>query len=660
MSQSHNQKDSQGMLQSMLQRLKLQPGKEGQAYLQTPVPTTAASTWGQDGKRGAFNLQKVNSSIGNSFEFGTNGISSKEFGISAASSNFGEIQQPGHGCEVDSQLISFPSQKDNIDGETGEERAAQPVITPTETGQLFPVESLKDADIASFKRTDGARVSFDNSAMTRPSNKDSVPSMGQNHDQDQSFTPKVYVWSSKPTDANVKGQENELLHTGNGGFGALAQSKDLQIVPVNSSSRRKSGSSENKTRRWTQKIKERWNRPGSFGRKEKEEGGRVDQKSEQGTDISPQNQLLTTENLINTSNMEEERTLPSLDSRDPSATPPTHTEDGTNEGYMRSTRDFEFGLGSFSLLEEIVTGQEWANFLNPNQSAASANQRPSELKIPPNPRDGHSSLILNQQGGVDNRWSFRGTETSPDLDFSMTQISPDAFQAVGMDVSEGTPAAVRDVLSAADQLEPMEHGQTRRPPFVQYADIMVNSALKSRVQLNRKRQHQSADRRDERLQADKISDGKEAGREGSLTSNHVMEETGESQNDNFMPLNILKSPPPPLSPFTPFAPAFRGVLKHSISQDSQFSIETQTKRRRVEENQRVRFSDEVVIIEPPELHPDATDSEEDSGSEEDSVIEQECDEEQAAIEEVAAPARRHALPAWILALKRRNTGRRHR
>lgn len=67
-----------------------------------------------------------------------------------------------------------------------------------------------------------------------------------------------------------------------------------------------------------------------------------------------------------------------------------------------------------------------------------------------------------------------------------------------------------------------------------------------------------------------------------------------------------------------------------------------------------------MTIAPPELYPDATDSEEeDSEEEEDSVTEYE--EVQVGIEEVAAPAaRRPALPAWILALKRRNTGRKPR
>ncbi|XP_035525211.1 uncharacterized protein zgc:113229 isoform X2 [Morone saxatilis] len=673
MSQSRNSTDSQALLQSMLQRLKLQPGREGQTFLHTTLPITAPSTWGQAGETGASNLQKVNNSPVNGFEFGTNGVPSKQLGISAVDGNIDRgIQQPGHGTEVDSGLISFPTQKDNID-DTGEKRvlgqATQPGITSTGTGQLFPVKSLKHADITSFERTDGERVSFGSSPMTRhtPSDKDAVTSMGQNQDLDRGFTPRVFVWSSKPTDANVDtgSQGDKVLHMGNGGFGDLAQSKGTQIVQTdqnttNNSFRRKQRPSENKTRRWTQKIKERWrDRPGSFGKKGKEEDGREDQKSKQGTE------LLAAETLITTSIKEEERTPASLDSSDTRVTPPTHTEDSTNEGRMRSTSDFEFGLGSFSLLEEIVTGQEWAKFLNPNLLVTSANQSPSEeLKIPPNPYDSSQSPV-KQQGGVNNQWSFRSTEASPISDFSMAQISPVPLLPVSMDLSEGRQQQVPRV---ADQSEPMEDGQTQsdmqsrdsrlgqrlRPvSFVQPADILNNSVLKSRAHQNRKRQHQSA----KRLQTEKISDANRGGSISSLspTSSHVMEESGESGRDNVIPLYTLNSPLPPLSPssLSPFAPAPRGVLKHSISQDSESSVEVVTKRRRVEENRRVRFSESVMTIDPPELDLDATDSEEDSGADEDSVTEQGCEVEQAVIEEVAPAARRSALPAWILALKRR-------
>ncbi|XP_023137978.2 uncharacterized protein zgc:113229 [Amphiprion ocellaris] len=659
MSQPHNSTDAQALVQSMLQRLKLQPGRESQSYLHSHAAFTAASTQGQNGKSGASNLQKVS----NDFKFAANGIPSKDFGISAADClKGGKIQQSNHGSEVDRALISFHSQKDNSDGENKMGQATQPGITPTGTGQLFPTKSLQDADITSFEATDRDRASFGSSGMTvhPPQNTDTLSSIGQSQKQDQSFTPRVYVWSLKSTDTGAEG--NQVLHMGNGGLAGLTQ--DAQNT-TNSSWRRKQQSSENKTRRWTQKIKERWrDRPGSC-KKGKEDGGTAAQKNEQSTETSPTNQASTVENVINTSNKDGKRSLSSLDNSGPSK---THTEDST-DAHIRSTSDFDLGLGSFSLLEEIVKGQEWAKFLNPNLSSTPATHAPSEellrqTKIQPNPQDSMQSPgILNQFVSGSNRWSFRSSQSSPASVFSVTQTSPDAFSPVSMDVSEGQQCAHRE----ADQSEPMEDGhnqsrlqQLRTPSFTEPADNLHNSALKSRVSSNRKRQHQSAERSEDRLQTEKMRDGEMTDRERSIsslspTSSHVMDGTGESQHNNVIPLYSLNSPSFP----KPFAPAPRGVLKHSISQDSESSMETVTKRRRVEENRRVRFLEEVVAIEPPALDLDATDSEEDSGADEDSVTEQECDVEPAAMEE-AAPARRPALPAWIQALKRRNTGRKHR
>lgn len=283
MSQSHNPKDSQALLQSLLQRLKLQPGREGQAFLQTPSHVTVASTWGQGGGRGESSFQNVNTSPVNGFQF-------------AADSNSGpkgrEIQKLSH-CEVDRGLMSFPSQKGNTDEDKGEKMvlgpARLPEITSTGSEQLFPVKSLKDADITSFERTDGERVSFGGSPVTRhvPGNEDVVISMGPNQDQKQGFTPKSYMWSLKSTDASIQlgNEENKM------GNGDSEQSNDIQFVASsqktnNSSSRRKQRPSENRTRRWTQKIKERWrDRQGNFGKKGKEEGGRMDQKSEQVNEV---------------------------------------------------------------------------------------------------------------------------------------------------------------------------------------------------------------------------------------------------------------------------------------------------------------------------------------------------------------------------------------
>lgn len=127
---------------------------------------------------------------------------------------------------------------------------------------------------------------------------------------------------------------------------------------------------------------------------------------------------------------------------------------------FRSSDDFKFGLGSFSLLEEITMGQDWAKFLKPT---ISARQRPSEeplsqLRIIPNPYDsGQSSMILNQQGGGNNQWNLKGSKLSP----VSAQKSPDALLLTGMGVMEGEHNAMQDIHSWADQSEPVEHGHTQ-------------------------------------------------------------------------------------------------------------------------------------------------------------------------------------------------------
>lgn len=105
-------------------------------------------------------------------------------------------------------------------------------------------------------------------------------------------------------------------------------------------------------------------------------------------------------------------------------------------------------------------GQDWAKFLNPKQSAASADQRPSEeLKTQTDPHDStRPSLILNRGGGVNNQRVFRGTEPSPGSEFSVAQISPGDFLPVSMDASEGKQQQY--VRREAELSEPMEHGHT--------------------------------------------------------------------------------------------------------------------------------------------------------------------------------------------------------
>lgn len=282
MSQSQQSTDTQALLQSMLQRLKLQSGREGQTFAQSPIAITAASTSGQ-----VSNLQEVNNSPTN--VFGVNGFTSKEFRITAGSENnnfgfkSGGIQQPHR--EASGHPGSFLFPKVRADGDTGESyvlgQATLPGVIPAGAGQVFPANSLKDADLTSFERTDGEMGSFGGSSMKRHilPNTEIFPS---------AFTPKMYGWSMKSTDADTVGQQSKGLHVGNGESGSLEQSTGIQTTSSSQkNSRRTQRSSENKTRRWTQRIKERWkDRQGSLGKKGKEDGGITDQRTERATPVS--------------------------------------------------------------------------------------------------------------------------------------------------------------------------------------------------------------------------------------------------------------------------------------------------------------------------------------------------------------------------------------
>lgn len=146
--------------------------------------------------------------------------------------------------------------------------------------------------------------------------------------------------------------------------------------------------------------------------------------------------------------------------------------------------DFEFGLGSFSLLEEITSGQEWANFLTPTRTSASADLRP--LQKVPTTTFSTQSLIPNRSS--DKQRGFQDGGASPFSDISMVQAWPGDFQPVGMDISE-EPQCVQ---SGGQQAELMEHGyaladattrwQTRPLSFSQVGHrFLLSQSLQSHV-----------------------------------------------------------------------------------------------------------------------------------------------------------------------------------
>lgn len=407
-------------------------------------------------------------------------------------------------------------------------------------------------------------------------------------------------------------------------------------------------------RKWTNfqwKIKEKWReRPGSFGKKQKDNG------SETTKENPPKYSPLTSGNFNSPSNEESGETHNSVES-----TEHEHTVSQASEGndeYMRSTNDF--GLGSFSLLDEIVSGQEWAKFLNPSMSAPVIERSSPETmdQTLTNHHFKHSGMNSMSQDR-NNSWTLGTNSAAPDTDIAMTQLLPEPSFPANTSITEKPQI----------QLEPMDQGLIQPGPEItvteqrprqptantQPVNKVESSSLRGRNSLSRKRQYQSPQRIETMFQS-VMTNGKDAADDESvfLPDNHAMDNTDEKNKYFFT------STPTPCSPV-------RGVLKSTLYCDSSNSMETVSKKRRMEEVRHVRFSEEIITIDPPELDPYDTESEEEEEDEEDSFIEEDSEEQAAESEffgpirpEQVAPTRRPALPGWIRALKRRNTGKKPR
>lgn len=128
-------------------------------------------------------------------------------------------------------------------------------------------------------------------------------------------------------------------------------------------------------------------------------------------------------------------------------------------------------------------GQEWAMFLNPNQSAATAIQTPlNEFRIPTSTdHDPQPSVPGTHVGSVSDQLLFSGTGGARPLsDVAMTQGPSSDFLPDSMDVSEGKQPRL------AGQVEPVafSHGETqtqlvdRRPhqrPPPSFAQVRLHS-----------------------------------------------------------------------------------------------------------------------------------------------------------------------------------------
>ncbi|XP_051925205.1 uncharacterized protein zgc:113229 isoform X2 [Hippocampus zosterae] len=617
MSQSSNQPDGQALLQSMLERLKLQPGRERDAREHSDEPLPPVPTCGADGVKEREDVTKGY----------VLGVRAKRFEGSSVDNSFSpkdeERLQPVRGFEKYRGNFFFPPQRDNspmgVNMVSG--NVNSPQISNASTGQHFSAKAL-----SSLGRTDSG-VQQDN--------------ISGNKDLDHGFKHKVHDWSWGSTDFTADNQGNKAFQAENGELGDLSKWKDMQMISQKGSmTKRKQRSFENKGKRWTHKLKERW----------LERKGKDDSKEDDTNTSSAQSPL------INTTYQNAEMTVPSLGS---SETPTAQSEDDTTDAFIRSSDDFQFSFSSVSLLEEIVSGQEWAKFLNTASSDSSTNQKSPEKTLsrpdltPKPSHNGPSNFATHQTGGGNKQWSFKASEPPP--------VHNDPVNANFPDELAQNSTAHRE----ADQSEPMEQGQSQpyvqlkqsgltqpKTYYVERADILDDSPPTSRV--NRKRQHHSA----ETSQMGWGGEGQQ--RQGELPNSDKTDGAEQNNTPAFFGPNGYSAPPVP-SHFSPCGSVPRGVLRHSTSWN--FDSLWGGKRRRVEPKRRVHFAETVQEIPPIEVVLDTWDTEEESGTElgigSEEEEEEEKEERKAAGEQKEVPARRPALPAWIRALKRKNTGRKH-
>ncbi|XP_038849723.1 uncharacterized protein LOC120048091 [Salvelinus namaycush] len=702
MSQPSPSVDTQTLLQSMLQRLRLQPGSETQHGRQDQAPhgpTTAAQGQGEDGGRpwanaidnGALGLSPADDVRAAEGKGGCEKArkremrrldSREEFGIPVWNCNFGGSSRKGKEEEGRKQptgslpkldrghMVSSPSAAQgaavlvpsqnagSVRGDPGGSVGALPTVmtfTGTQTGNEGYIDASPLSNSSLSSKTKGS----------------------QNHDR------SVLMTSNSDFIPFDMGTQMERWRTlGNGGSEVPGHGDVMKIMSPGQGVAENTSSTKS-MKRLTQRIKEKWrDRQGSLGKKRKaEDGVREERKDAKQVKF----QLSTRDdNVTKMPNKEGYTTTQSPIREGQGEAPPTLSEDSGTLGQFRSPSSFEFGLGSFSLLEEIFTGQEWARFLNPSQVDTLANQTPAEevtnqletsQSRPQDHESGRSTMTLDrvsQSGNVNSQWDFRQSELDQSYD-----RSADVSSSVNMNITE--PSLVQEQNSKCELIQsaPKEYGHVQsqtssdevRPnhipvlefSFIKPVEVLDSSALKSRVHMNRKREHQSQERKDEREFLK--GEGGERLEDNSVPSDEEEREEG----DNFMmPVYPLKSSLSPLPPSSPSSSSTshplvtRSILRHSVFQDSEssLSMETVTKKRRMSKSRHVRFSEEVVTMPPSLLIQQYSDSEEDCGTEEDSTL-----EENAVMEEVkvmpmmSQPAA--VLPAWILAL-RRKTRKKHR
>ncbi|KAI4893774.1 hypothetical protein NFI96_033977 [Prochilodus magdalenae] len=663
--------DTQTLLQSMLQRLKIQtPSERSSAPTQEQAPSPA---------------------------IGLNGGSSFE----------STVYQFGDSTKSKQQETSPPSVWTNSNPwslqSSDQPQSPKEILSPVEArtpswgftnshatpGFKIPRQERKQLKISRIK------VSDDNSSISSFRTTDNT--LNSTNLSTPSPTSSISAWT---TSEEHSGMWGEGVFVGDARIDNINVSEKLMQRRTSGKSKKKWGDPGQK--RWTQKVKERW--------KERHNKGRDGKQKQESNEVTENNHCppLPNPSESNTTAVltEEENIIqPQAINNGPAEAPPSPLD------HMSESI---FSFDSLNLMEEIFTGQEWANFF---QSSATS-QPESTGTTSDKTMKSQSSIIrsAHREQKTGSQWDYKEAADS-NLRTAPSQMNSESFQQ-DMDITEHASNQTRtsDVslsvflnyeflkgqtgLSDSNQTQSMDLslGQTGNEEQTKYqpqlltpvtyqsstTEASVHQPLSSKQDLNQSQPSDPKHPQPERVHEEyiplldlsylqpkyssslKMEGSLSRKMEGSLSrkrghctlrrgsSDRGGLETGEMDEcrNSAMTSRYPLYSAPSLSPASSVS-----SLQNSISHDSESSASTETviKKRRMENTRRVRFSEEVVYLPHLVLSEDYDEDDDDADDDDDSYDYDNEDEDEAdeegendCQEELQS---RPSIPNWISALR---------
>ncbi|XP_017547575.1 uncharacterized protein zgc:113229 [Pygocentrus nattereri] len=652
MAKSSAVSDTQSLLQSMLQKLKLQNHSERSS---TPTQEQAPSP-----------------------TVGLNGRSSLESTVY----QFGDPSK---------QQGTPPSVWTNLDSSWRLQLSNQPHLEQSIEGIPATLEPdvISDSEIPRWNRKQlkisHSKVSDDSSSLSSSSTTENT----LNPTDLPTPSPTSSILSQKTS-------EKHSDHSGVCSEGVGDIRKDSINVPDKIMRTRTSRTSKRKwedpgKKRWTQKVKERWKE-----RHKKERDGKQKQESNDmaKNDHCPAPTKSSDDNTTATlyeQNISDNSTIVTL--REQNTIHPEPINNGLDEAPpspLDHMSESIFPFGTFNLMEEIFTGKEWASFFQTNTGSQPEFTCITADKTTESLNTVSQSPYRERTTG--NQWDYKEAADS-NLRTPSSQMKSGSFQE-DMDITEQPRTSDlsqtfeflkdKSELFASNQIQSMDLGlsqsendeETKYQPQLQdlhqnyqlnTAEASYHQSLTSERNLNQSQQSDPNHTQPETVHEEFLplldlsylqpKDSSSPRKFGTLSrkrghcmlqrgsSDRGRSETGELDEwgDN-APLNSLH-PAPSLSPASSIS-----SFQDSNCQDSESSasIETIIKKRRLENTRRVRFAEEVVFLPPLVLSEDYDD--EDDNDDYDNEEEGEAsDEDEDDVQE--EPQSRSSVPNWIVALR---------